>query len=401
MNLPIKKPKILLPNDKIDLSKWSVIACDQFTSEPNYWNNLFRYVGGVPSTLYLIYPEAFLNEGNQDEYIKRINDTMLDYRKNGVFVEVDDYVLTVRKTSFGNVRKGLMVSVDLDEYDPFGALSIRATEKTVKERLPIRIKIRENASLELPHVMVLLDDAEKRVIEKIYEKVTDDDLLYSFTLNSNGGTLAGYRVRNSSEVENALSEVAESHFGNTKKASFYLAVGDGNHSLASAKAVWEKKKKTLTAEQAENDLERYALVELVNLYDDGIKFEPINRIIKNAGDDFLSNLDMGEGRDIDVIRNGVKSRIKIKGNAPEIIARIQNYIDEYLSTHKNATQDYIHSLEHTVKVAEEGVAIFMPKIEKDTFFKYIDEHGVLTRKAFSMGEAEEKRYYQEARIIKE
>lgn len=399
MSLPIRKPKILLPNKNIDLSKWSVIACDQFTSEPNYWNSLFRYVGGDPSTLYLIYPEAFLSLGDMDEHIEKINRTMLEYRKKGVFVEIDDYVLTIRKTAFGNTRKGLMVLVDLEEYDPFGALSIRATEKTVKERLPVRIKIRQNASIELPHIMVLLDDENREVIEKVCDRVTENDLLYSFTLNSNGGTLEGYRVTDSAFVENALQNVADSH-KDCDKASFWLAVGDGNHSLASAKACWENKKASLTKEQAETDLERFALVELVNLYDDGIKFEPIHRVIKNADDDFLKNLDQGEGEEIDVIDHGKKRKIKIKGSAPEIIARVQNYIDEYLTTHKNATQDYIHSLEHTEKVAEEGVAILMPRIQKETFFKYIDEHGVLTRKAFSMGEAEEKRYYQEARIIK-
>lgn len=400
MSLPIKKPKILLPNKNIDLSKWSVIACDQFTSEPNYWNNLFRYIGGDPSTLYLIYPEAFLSEGNQDEYIEKINRTMLEYRKTGVFVEVDDYILTIRKTAFGNTRKGLMVLIDLEEYDPFGSLSVRATERTVKERLPVRIKIRQNASLELPHIMVLLDDSEREVIEKICDRVTENDLLYSFTLNSNGGTLEGFRVTDSDFVENALQKVADNH-KDAEKASFWLAVGDGNHSLASAKACWENKKANLTKEQAETDLERFALVELVNLYDDGIKFEPINRVIQNADDDFLKNLDQGEGEELVVIDHGKRTKIRIKGSAPEIIARVQNYIDEYLSTHKNATQDYIHSLEHTEKVAREGVAIFMPRIQKETFFKYIDEHGVLTRKAFSMGEAEEKRYYQEARIIKE
>lgn len=401
MNLPIKKPNIILPKNGIDLNKWSVIACDQFTSEPKYWDKLSRYIGGAFSTLYLIYPEAYLSSTNQEEFIERINNTMLEYRQKDIFYSIDDYILTIRTTKNGNVRKGLMALVDLEEYDPFGKLSVRATEKTVRERLPIRVKIRENASIELPHIMVLIDDPDKDVIEEAYNDISERDLLYSFELNSNGGSVKGYRVASSEKIERAIKSVADKHNNNDDLASFFLAVGDGNHSLASAKACWENKKAVLTEEEKETDPERYALVEIVNLYDQGVRFEPINRIIKNADESFLLGLDAKKGRAIDVMCRGKRSQIHLEGTAPEIIATVQTYIDDYLQTHGECSQDYVHNDENTTALSNEGVAIFMPKIEKESFFKYIDEKGVLTRKAFSMGEAEEKRYYLEARIIKE
>lgn len=401
MNLPIKKPNIILPKNGIDLNKWSVIACDQFTSEPKYWDKLSRYIGGAFSTLYLIYPEAYLSSTNQEEFIERINNTMLEYRQKDIFYSIDDYILTIRTTKNGNVRKGLMALVDLDEYDPFGKLSIRATEKTVRERLPIRVKIRENASIELPHIMVLIDDPDKEVIEEAYNDISERDLLYSFELNSNGGSVKGYRVASSEKIERAIKSVADKHNNNDDLASFFLAVGDGNHSLASAKACWENKKAGLTEEEKETDPERYALVEIVNLYDQGVRFEPINRIIKNADESFLLGLDAKKGSAIEVMCRGKRSQIHLEGTAPEIIATVQTYIDDYLQTHGECSQDYVHNDENTMALSNEGVAIFMPKIEKESFFKYIDEKGVLTRKAFSMGEAEEKRYYLEARIIKE
>lgn len=400
MNNPIRKPSILLPSG-IDLSKWSVIACDQFTSDTKYWDNLFKDIDGAFSALYLIYPEAYLNQGNQDDYIQKINQTMLDYQKASIFEIIDDYILTVRTTAFGTKRVGLMTLIDLECYNPFGRLEIRATERTVKERLPLRVKIRENASLELPHIMVLIDDKDKEVIEKVAGSVSDADLLYSFDLCANGGSIKGYKVGNKVDIESALQSVAEKHMADSSLADFYLAVGDGNHSLAAARECWLKIKEDLNEQEKENHPARFALVEMVNLYDDGITFEPIHRIIKNVGEDFISNLDQGEGREIKVIVENNPSTIRIKGTAPEIIATVQNYIDCYLANHPDAYQDYVHGEEHTANAVKDGgVAIYMPCIEKDTFFKYIDDNGVLTRKAFSMGEAEEKRYYLEARVIK-
>lgn len=400
MALPILKPSILLPRKGLDLNKWSVIACDQFTSDEGYWDALFDYIGGARSTLYLIYPEAYLNRGNQDEYIDKINNTMLEYQKDDTFVSIDDYILTVRTTAFGTKRVGLMCLVDLESYDPFGQLDIRATERTVKERLPLRIKIRENASLELPHVLVLIDDKDKEVIESVYSRVSDNDLLYSFELNSNGGHVKGYRVNSSEMVDDSLRAVANKHKNNNELADFYLAVGDGNHSLASARECWLKIKSGLSSEEIANHPQRFALVEMVNLYDEGVKFEPIHRIIKNVDESFLSGLDQNEGREIKVIDNNKWGTIRLKGSAPQIIATVQNYIDSYLANHKDSYQDYVHGLEHTATaVSDGGVAIFLPSIDKESFFKYIDDNGVLTRKAFSMGEAEEKRYYLEARKI--
>lgn len=392
----IHASEILLPNEKIDLEKWSVVACDQFTSQRTYWENLDKFCGEI-STLRIIYPEIYIGK-NQRERIKKINSTMVKYCHSGIFHKVNGFILTVRTTSFGRKRLGLILSFDLENYSFVDALEVRATEATVPERLPVRVEIRENAVLELPHALVLMDDKMKSVLEPLYEKRNSLKKLYEGKLNSNGGEIEGYLVENTQEII-SLIEKTKSDNGNP----FTFAVGDGNHSIATAKLCWEKIKKELSPREREVHPARYCLCEVENLYDDGIVFEPIHRVVFDVGENFIKyaeNRLNGQAK-VEFVYNGKSYYLSCSTSTPQAIADIQKVIDDYLKEY-GGTQDYVHGREHTLSVAgEKGVAVFMPTLEKSDLFGYISDGKILTRKSFSMGEAEEKRYYLECKAIKE
>ncbi|MBQ7652846.1 MAG: DUF1015 domain-containing protein [Clostridia bacterium] len=391
---PVRSPKLLLPNENVDPSKWSVVACDQFTSEPEYWAELREFIGDSPSTLDLIYPEAYIGKSDFESEVDCICRKMKEYCEKGLFVSHDGYVLCKRTMSNGKVRTGLIAEIDLEAYDPFGSLQIRATEKTVRERLPLRMRIRRDAVMELPHILILLDDPDKKVIEVLSDKRKAK--LYSFPLNMNGGYLEGYAL-DTDDVDRAFASLESSREG---RSSFYLAVGDGNHSLAAARECWLAIKDKLGEEEKSTHPARFALVEIVNLFEDSLSFEPIHRVVTGVGEEFVKNFPSDdEGREITLFVRGEKKAVKLKGTSPEIIARIQNYLDAYIASHDGAKQDYIHGYENLLRVSREGVGILMPAIEKETMFSYIEKNGVLTRKAFSMGEAVDKRYYYESRFI--
>lgn len=403
----LKTPKILIPKKQFNLTKWAVVACDQFTSQKDYWDKLDKECGDV-STLRIIYPEVFLGE-NEKERIDKINKTMIEYLNKGIFEEINDsYILVERTTGYGHKRLGLIISVDVEKYDykPLSSAPIKATEKTVEERIPVRVKIRKNASLELPHVMLLMDDIEKNIIEPLYKQRKQYELLYDFELNMNGGHLRGYRIRNTKDINDKImnlinKDVLKAKYGISDNP-FLFAVGDGNHSLATAKACWEKIKEY--TEDKENHPARYALCELVNLYDDDLIFEPIHRVMFNVDDNFVEEfVNVSQGPDkAYIVYKGEKIEYNVNQSKPEAIYNIQTFLDNYMLKHNNARIDYIHGEDNTVKVAKEnnGVAILMPKVKKSELFKYVLTKGVLMRKAFSMGEAEEKRYYMECKRIK-
>ena len=402
----IKPFDILLP-DVAEPEKFAVVSCDQFTSQRDYWEKLAAFVGDAPSALDLIFPEVYLEDGDADDRIARINAAMQDYLDRGVFRTLkNSFVLVKRQTAYGNTRLGIVAPVDLEEYSyvhPTEA-SIRATEGVVANRIPPRLKIRENAPVELPHVMLLLDDRNKRVIEPFYRKRASLEKLYDFDLNMNGGHLTGWRL-DAKEVLAVFDEYARDIRGMYGvDTDFVFAVGDGNHSLATAQAHWKNVKKTLTPAQAENHPARYALVEIENLHCDGIAFEPIHRFVFGVDDaDFvlyMSTVLKGESR-LKMFTTNMEYTIAVNGNSAEAIAEVQDAIDAYVSAHPGANVDYIHGLEHLHSVADtsDGVAIEMPCIAKNDLFGYVVEHGNLCRKAFSMGEAEEKRYYFEAKKI--
>lgn len=403
----IAVPRVLLPKEGVDLEKWAVIACDQFTSQGDYWKKLRDFCGDV-SALNIIFPEYYLDKGDMQERIRSINDHMTKYLTQGIFREVNGFILTDRVTSYGHRRVGLIAAVDLDAYDfKTGKLPIRATEATVQERLPVRIKIRRDATLELPHVLLLIDDEARTVIEPALSEVTEDDLLYDTDLNMSGGHIKGYLVNDSEKVRSAILALADPARMKTRYGidePFVFAVGDGNHSVATAKLLWEELKPTLSEEERRCHPARYVLVEIVNLYEEDLLFEAIHRVIFGAGLSFIEEMQKslsGDGH-VTILYRDEMYGVNVPKVAAEAVKAIQGFIDTYIREHEGVSVDYIHGDANLSEVAAayDGVAIFMPVMEKRDLFPYVVKHGSLPRKTFSMGEAEEKRYYLECRRIK-
>ena len=404
----VKIPRVLLPKESVDMKKWAVIACDQFTSQGQYWQQLKEFCGDV-SALNIIFPEYYLEKGNMEERIRSINSYMNSYLAEGVFREVEGVILTERVTSYGHKRTGLLLALDLEEYDFASGVTpmIRATEATVKERLPVRLKIRENAPLELPHVLILIDDEERTVIEPLVSEAEKGELLYDTDLNMNGGHIKGYLLQDPEKPLAALRRLADpgrmlARYG--KKDPFLFAVGDGNHSVATAKLLWERIKPTLSEKEREDHPARYVLAEVVNLYEDDLIFEAIHRVVFGVGESFIEEMAAsltGEGH-VTLLYRDKMYGVSVPNVAAEAVKAVQDFIDAYIASHEGVSVDYIHGDKNLAEVAaaKDGVAIFMPVMEKRDLFPYVVKHGSLPRKTFSMGEAEEKRYYLESRRIK-
>ena len=474
---------ILLPNDGIDMEKWSVIACDQFTSQADYWDAVEKYVADAPSTLNVVFPEIYLgtieNQENDcnssgagvnndketgrktkyasmtdDERIKYINTTMDTYLTDGTLKQAvaDGYVLVERTTESG-VRLGIVGLIDLEDYDfdPKNKTLIRATEGTVISRIPPRVKIREHAAIELPHVMLLVDDPvdgqngelcrnesqenavniaaiKHGIIEYVYAIRDTLRKLYDTELMQEGGHIRGYAIEGEAakQVTEAFAAKQESCGG------FLFAVGDGNHSLATAKTCWENIKKSgkFTEEQLKTHPARYALVEICNLHSEALEFKPIHRLLTNVDvKDMLSffeaeitkqGLESADGDEIvfEYVESGIGYSAK-PANGNEAVSEnnyginitnrgdrlpveiLQGILDKYLETHNNVSIDYIHGDEalHGLVQETKGCGIFLQSIDKSTLFPAINAGGVLPRKTFSIGEANEKRYYMECHKI--
>ncbi len=402
----LKTAEILLPREGIDLSKWAVVACDQFTAQPEYWEKADALVGDAPSALRLVLPEVWLSEG--EARTPAIHAAMRRYLSDGALVPAvrDGFVLVERETAAG-VRPGLVVALDLDAYDynPGSASLIRATEGTVLERVPPRAKVRAGAPLELPHVMMLIDDPADAVIGSLIAKKGDLRKLYDFELMLGGGRLRGWAVEGEDArgVFDAVDALLETSDG------LLYAVGDGNHSLAAAKRCWEDVAKALTPEQRENHPARYALVELVNLNCPALAFEPIHRALFGVDPAALmaefeaylreNGAETGAGDDL-VAFDGAGHVWRYRSDEHPL-RRLQAFLDGYLARHPEASIDYIHG-EDALRalVSRPDTLGFMPRaFDKSELFDYIRRFGVLPRKTFSMGEATEKRYYMEARRI--
>ncbi|MCK4551873.1 MAG: DUF1015 domain-containing protein [Tenericutes bacterium] len=392
----IVTPKILLPIKSIDMKKWAVIACDQFTSEPEYWDQLKSIVDNVPSTYHLILPEVYL-ERDMKHNIDRVNRMMQTYLTHNIFSEFEGFVLVDRKTPFVKRRLGLVIAIDLEEYEyePNKHGKIRATEKTVPERIPPRVRVRENASIELPHVLVLVDDAKKSIIDELYKDKKNFELLYNFELNMKGGSIKGYKVTDTQPIIDKIESLSN---------DISLIVGDGNHSLASAKVCWDNLKKNLTEEETKNHPARFALVEMISLYDEGLTFEPIHRVIFNADETLVSGLKsiLSGTEELQIFNGDLSETISVPSNPFTAIKVIQDYLDNYLKNHPDSRIDFIHGLhniKHVVSKNRNSIGITMPPLKRDMLLPYIREFGVLPRKSFSLGEAEEKRYYIEGKRI--
>lgn len=419
MNIPFKRGNILLPKNT-DMTKWSVVACDQYTSEPEYWNDVEKIVGDAPSTLKLTLPEIYLEDENISERIAKINSNMKALLDEDFFNEYKDSMIYLERTQIdGKIREGLIGVVDLEaySYEKGAETPIRATEKTVIERIPPRVKIRENAPLELPHIMILIDDDKKRIIENLKNKVSEDDIVYDFDLMKNGGHVKGYLLNEETmdEVDKGLKELADKEvfakkYDVNNKEVLLFAMGDGNHSLATAKACYEKLKETMSEEEYLNNPARYALVELVNLHSPALEFEAINRVIFNTNPEKLLNSlkeyyqinKDGNGQEIEVITNDVNEKWYIENPKSNIaVGSIQIFLDEYLKNNEGKI-DYIHGEETTKNLAKQSgnVGFIFEAMPKNELFKTVILDGSLPRKTFSMGHSYDKRYYLESRKIK-
>lgn len=405
-----KKADILIPQN-VDLTKWSVVACDQYTSEPEYWHEVENFVGDAPSTLNITFPEVYLAEG--DARIQNINSTMHKYLRDSIFKKYPQSLIYIERTTDGKkVRKGIVGAVDLEDYDfKKGSDSkIRATEGTVLERIPPRVKIRENAPLELPHVMLLIDDKEGLVIEKLAAQKNSMEKLYDFDLMQNGGHLTGYLVPDGI-AEQTLAELGKLEESADAAGTFTYAVGDGNHSLATAKTCWENLKKTLSPEERKTHPARFALCELENIHDNALFFEPIHRVVFGANPDDLledmkkfyktSQTDNG-GQCIEYITKSGTGKIYVENPKSRLtVGTLQIFLDEYMKTHTNVTTDYIHGEDVCRELGKKdgNIGFVLPAMEKSELFPSVAQDGALPRKTFSMGEAYEKRFYMEAKMI--
>lgn len=432
-SIGVQSPKILLPDQHIDPHTWAVIACDQFTSQPEYWQRVEKKVGSAPSTLRMILPETYLGKPDEPARIVRTQQAMQNYLDSDVFVTHEGFIL-VERTVNGRTRTGLMLALDLERYD-FSAGSqslIRATEGTILDRLPPRMRIREGALLELPHILVLIDDPSCTVIEPLLEYRSRMKKLYDFDLMFDSGHLAGYAVSDpdmEKGVVRALEKLTDPNtfyprYGvSADKGILLFAVGDGNHSLATAKSIWEK----IKGQVGMNHPARFALVEIENLHNDALEFEPIHRILFGIKQPILPALQETFGKNItieqmpsydfltDLVQEPAEGLQRLgllqdkscylltirnpEHNLP--VGTLQGFLDGWLKQGNAESIDYVHGSDVLQDLGcQEGCAgFFVPAMQKSDLFKTVIINGVLPRKTFSMGEAREKRFYMECKRI--
>jgi len=443
--LGLKLPEIWLPNKDVDLSKWSVVACDQYTAQPEYWHKAAELVGECPSTLQLIFPEVYLGKGNETERIQGIQSKMQEYLDTAVLVSQGQCLIYLdRSTAHIASRKGLMVALDLEcyDYNKGSQTLVRATEGTVIDRLPPRVKIRSGAPLELPHILVLIDDPDCMVIEPVADKKARLTKVYDVELMQGGGHVEGYKVDDEDILEGiakGLLKLAdktsfEEKYGVKGQSVLLYAVGDGNHSLATAKSIWESVKPGLSPEEFNTHPARYALVELSNVHDAGITFEPIHRLLFHAEFDKMkremqdyfqaqgSSLSLIEVSDektmnqrlaelrqkkkadhhIGIIQGGkffIMTVSAVKANLE--VGTLQAFLDPFIKKHAGIEIDYIHGADVLTRLGSKSgnIGFYLPPMDKGDLFKTVIVDGVLPRKTFSMGEAEDKRFYMECRKI--
>ena len=418
--LPFGPADILLPQN-CDLTRWAVVACDQYTSQPEYWQRVERFVGSAPSALHLILPESSLDGPNVETDIMDVTNTMSRYLREGIFRTCPNALIYVERTlESGKVRKGLVGMVDLEAYDyeAGAATPIRCTEGTILSRIPPRVAVRKNAPVELPHVMLLTDDPKATVIEPLTDVKDRLEKCYDFELMEHSGHLRGWLLdeEEKGRVARALHALADPGTFHARYGAGELllfAVGDGNHSLATAKACYERQKARLSPEQWADLPARYALVELVNLHDPALEFEPIHRVLfgVNAAEllEDLKNAHPGAyegvGEEGHVLRyvweRGAGAITVPHPDTALPVATLQTFLDRWLSIHKGRI-DYIHGADVARSLADQpgNLAFLLPAMGKEELFPTVLHDGALPRKTFSMGEAQDKRFYLEGRKIR-
>ena len=429
-DLPFRPADILLPRD-CDYDKWSVVACDQYTSQPEYWQRVEERVGRAPSALRLILPESSLDGPHVEMDIMEINSTMSRYVREGRFKTLPGAMIYVERTlSSGRLRRGLVGMADLTAYDyePGSDAPIRATEGVVMSRIPSRVAVRKNAPIELPHAMLLTDDPDRTVIEPLAAQTGSMELLYDFDLMEQGGHIKGWRLTGEqlSAVAGALSALADPAAFNAKYRTenqpvMLFAVGDGNHSLATAKECYERQKRLMPPEKWGTMPSRYALCELVNLHDESLEFEPIHRVVFHTepktlldafvdrcpgvrrGNSLRESEQEGGGLPVRYVYSGAEGAVTLPRNLAQLpVGALQSFLDDYLTEHPGRV-DYIHGEDVAREFAARpgNIAFLLPPMAKEELFPSVIHDGVLPRKTFSMGEAHDKRFYLEARRIRE
>ena len=430
----VQIPQVWLPRAGVDLHKWATIACDQFTSQPDYWQSVEALVGEAPSTLHLTFPEVYLERPDADARIQRIQSAMQQYLAQGLLTPHDGMVYVERRIG-GKLRRGLVLALDLEQYDyNKGSRSlIRSTEGTIVERLPPRMRIRQGAALELPHILVLIDDPACTVIEPLGAAKARLQPLYDFELMLGSGHLAGYLVNDAAleaQVIQALEALADpasfaqKYAVDAEQAVLLFAMGDGNHSLATAKAIWNR----IKAQVGMDHPARYALVEIENVHDEGLEFEPIHRALFGLKQDILAEMQAHFGADyayspcadqaemiarVDAAARqtpqqvgvvtpdgcGIISLANPSTNLP--VGTLQAFLDGFLKQEGAEKIDYVHGAEVVCRLGAGAgnVGFYVPGMHKNELFKTVILDGALPRKTFSMGEAHEKRFYMECRKI--
>jgi uncharacterized protein (DUF1015 family) len=433
-DLGIQIPDILLPKNT-DLKNWSVIACDQYTQDKEYWKKADETASGKPSTINLILPEIYLTDKDKGKRIAHIKSTMSQYLADGVFApSLHGFMYVERRTAYGRIRHGLVMAIDLEKYEwtPFSSALIRATEATIVDRIPPRREIRKGAPLELPHIMLLVNDPAHELVEGTGNMLKTEGVLpvYDGELMMNGGSITGRLVsqKYNKDMLSVLSRLAEANTA-SDGSTFLFAVGDGNHSLATAKAVWDEYKTTLNSEERNTSRVRYALVEIVNIYDTGLTFEPIHRVLFGADTaKLIDALTTKLGGSVSECANAAELADAVKKSAASFgfvsttggkttyklfssgvtelaVACFQPVVDDFIKTEEKSGRkisiDYIHGSEEVIKLGlqAETTGVLLPPVDKDSFFTTISTKGPLPRKSFSMGEADEKRFYLECRKL--
>ncbi len=411
----IRPAQILLPAPNVRKETWACVACDQYTSEPAYWEKAFATAGNAPSAIRLILPEYNLK--NSGTLIPQIHRAMADYLAQGLLAPaVDPGFILCERTVASGTRLGLVCAVDLEEYsfEKDSLPLIRPTEQTITDRLPPRLKIRRGAPVELTHIMILIDDPERTVLEPLQAKKENLRKVYDFDLMMNGGRLAGWAVEDEAglaHVDRSLNALLD-RLGDDP---LLLAVGDGNHSLATAKAYWNEIRDSVPEAERETHPARFALCEIVNIHDPALLFEPIHRILTGVhhGEVVDAWKKYASVRGMALSREGEGHRFTVvspEGEEQVVVSRpegaipcetVQLFLDDFLSRHPEAEIDFIHGEQslRTLAKAPGSVGFLLPEIDKRTFFGDVRKLGVLPRKTFSMGEADEKRYYMEAKRI--
>jgi hypothetical protein len=432
-SIGIQIPNILLPKQGTDLTRWAVIACDQFTSEPEYWEEVKTITNGYDSTYEMILPEVMLGTPEELPRIQSTQKTMQDYLDRGLFDSREGMIL-VERTVLGKTRKGIMLALDLEHYDfKIGSRTlIRATEGTILDRLPPRMRIRKGAPLELPHILILIDDPQRTVIEPVFEQRIKLPCLYDFDLMQGSGHLKGYHINLSAlerQVINKLERLAsresfQKRYNLPEEESVLLfAMGDGNHSFATAKAIWEK----IKSGSGTDHPARYALVEVENVHDEALQFEPIHRVLFNVKQDIIKALLVryGDGVTLSTCENTETMQQEVLTSTSKIqkigvvdsshlkvltfhkpamnlpVGSLQNFLDDWQKSGGFEKIDYVHGWDPIHRLSREpgNLGFYLPVMEKNDLFKTVILDGALPRKTFSMGEAREKRFYMESRKI--